>query len=125
MPGPYDGLRESLDNPDNWKMAAVPKPDKAFGATAPFLAALRDLYKGSDISTGLTDFARRAYNHTPARYAIEAMEQAGQGAGPGRYIKDVKNHLQHLRQSGQQGYDVAEEITNQAIDSLFPVFFGK
>lgn len=125
---PDEALIALLNDPNNWKQAAVPKPDKAFGATAPVMQALRDLYRGSDVSKGLTDFARRAYNNTYTRGIIDEMEATGGElglSGPGRYIKDSKDALNALRASGRQGADVADEMLNHTIEKLFPVFFGQ
>lgn len=124
--GPQQGLREALDNPENWKAAAVPRPDKSFGATAPVLDALRRLYEGTDVAkTGLTGFAQRAYNNPTIRNVVGMMEEAGGKLGlrgPGKYIKDYRGDLQHLRESGQQGMDVADEINNAAIRDLFEFY---
>ncbi len=129
MPHDPNQLRAQLDDPNNWKMAAVPKPDKAFGATAPVMEALRRLYEGSDVAKrGLTDFASRAYNNPATRDLISEMEQAAGNAGregPGTYIKGAKQALQGLRESGRQGQMVADEMNNWTIEKLFPLFFGQ
>lgn len=92
---PDEALKALLADENNWKMAAVPRPDKNYGSIAPAIEGLRRLYEATDVAKrGLTDFASRAYNHMPE--VIHELE-AGAANSPtgkvGHYLKKLRHEM--------------------------------
>lgn len=139
IPAPIRALTDFfIGGPDDVPMpvgmAKVPKPDPKFGATAPVMRALRELYDRTDLSKKAPtewmndDFVRRAYERPETRELIQRMEEAGGRLGlkgPGRYIKETKDLMRDQRASGPLGQEVADEMNNWTIEKLFPVIFGE
>jgi hypothetical protein len=115
-------------------MAAVPKPDKAFGSIAPALDGLRRLYEQTDVAKrGLTDFAQRAYSNPTIRNIIGEMEEAGGElgrSGPGTYIKDMRHMMNNandpnnplMKFAGLK--DQGTEMANTVINELANLWLG-
>ncbi len=126
MPHDYAQLREQLNNPENWKTAAVPKPDKAFGAIGPAIAGLRGIYQAA-INGEPEGIAERVMASPYGRSIMSTMTEEG----PGLALKGLRHQMQRMNNPAEaahrmwQGLPNGTDYAREVIDELFPLIFGK